>query len=422
MVISKFEIWNARHMYGIKMALIMDLYEIVKLILPRIPTSHFPNFLALVHCNVRLLKVLLEHGREELKKPNHRALVNQAMRIMISSGKEEGAELLLAIGGDVNYYIPKNHIYVLEDACREKGGLVSWLLAHGADINMTNRKVPGKPSLLMLACQYGTVEDIKALIQHGQDVNEMSKVHYNQVIMTRFCSKAKPCKGWPLLYAAFYGNFDAAVFLLQNGSKTEYPGKLLTRPIHLACDYYSTRPNREETDPLQESIAACFLAENLIECGAKFNTIRISSLCQAYKQPNSGYSHHQIKVWETPLHIAIRHRFSRMVWLLVSYGANFILDTIFTQQVQKNEVKMTVWEMCDDEETRRALKNEWTPQDHKKFPKVVKRAIECTLLVFKRNDWQLPQHILHGIFQFVAYGWLRKKQTVKKHKITLFRS
>eukprot|EP00026_Physarum_polycephalum_P014841 Phypoly_transcript_15401.p1 GENE.Phypoly_transcript_15401~~Phypoly_transcript_15401.p1 ORF type:complete len:272 (+),score=24.26 Phypoly_transcript_15401:100-816(+) len=222
--------------------------------------------------------------------------------------------------------------------------------------------------------------------------------------------QGKPCKvvndrGWPLYFACTSGDFKIATFLMENGSKLEEPGELFTQPIHIACEHFGVWMD-EETRPLEESMEACSFVERAIENGAKVNLVRKVSFGKYYHQPNYLYATQRNDLLETPLHIAVRKRFSFMVWLLVSYGANFVFDVPCVKQVLEKEEQLTAWQICTNEETRRALKNEWTPNDHKNFPCVVKRAIKCTLLVQRRQGWNLPVIILHRIFQFIAYGWL----------------
>lgn len=61
-----------------------------------------------------------------------------------------------------------------------------------------------------------------------------------------------------------------------------------------------------------------------------------------------------------------------MIWLLVSFGGNTIIETLYTCE---GETK-SVWELNKDKEVQKALRNSWTPSNNLCFPVVVRTGIK----------------------------------------------
>ncbi len=102
-----------------------------------------------------------------------------------------------------------------------------------------------------------------------------------------------------------------------------------------------------------------------------------------------------------------------MVRLLVCAGADLNVPYYDSEGERK-----TVWDLCSangNDSMKLALKHTWTPGTHKKYPRTVRDAIYCVLLIAKRQRWPIPEFILFSIFGLMtAELWCSvvKKQNV----------
>eukprot|EP00164_Ancoracysta_twista_P000037 GFYU01000050.1.p1 GENE.GFYU01000050.1~~GFYU01000050.1.p1 ORF type:complete len:457 (-),score=140.86 GFYU01000050.1:76-1368(-) len=99
----------------------------------------------------------------------------------------------------------------------------------------------------------------------------------------------------------------------------------------------------------------------------------------------------------TALHIALRGKCPELVTLLRAAGAD---DSIgYKEDGETTPTK----DLCQgDKDLIKALESEWTPETHKLFPKQFRDSVKEVLLVSKREDWVLPEDILHLVFKAAA--------------------
>ena len=97
------------------------------------------------------------------------------------------------------------------------------------------------------------------------------------------------------------------------------------------------------------------------------------------------------RVIRTALHSAIQRDSIDIVALLLHYGANKEL------KLQRDSEELSCFELCTSIEMKNLIRNGWSTQIHKYYPKRLKQVVVYVLLVAKRSWPKMPKDVLYYI-------------------------
>ncbi|KAL3872906.1 hypothetical protein ACJMK2_036084 [Sinanodonta woodiana] len=163
---------------------------------------------------------LLEAGAlPKLAGPHgHTCLMHAAVR-----SNADNAQLLIKYGADVNAKNDQLETAILFTIFRDDLKLMKILLEAGTDPN-TLQSTDENNSILLLTAYDGQYDFMKAIIDHGADVNLENSMGYT-----------------PMHICAWNGHLDCIKLLLEHGAKHDNPTKDKNTPLALAC--HGNHPN-----------------------------------------------------------------------------------------------------------------------------------------------------------------------------------
>jgi len=104
-----------------------------------------------------------------------------------------------------------------------------------------------------------------------------------------------------------------------------------------------------------------------------------------------------VPVEETALHVAIGIRNTDIMTVLVCSGAHRDIPKVRGRDAISPE------ELCGgDEALLRALRAEWSPEQHHLFPPDVRERVKAALLIAQRQQWNLPDTVLFQAFAMAS--------------------
>eukprot|EP00026_Physarum_polycephalum_P009752 Phypoly_transcript_09886.p1 GENE.Phypoly_transcript_09886~~Phypoly_transcript_09886.p1 ORF type:complete len:426 (+),score=64.94 Phypoly_transcript_09886:72-1280(+) len=296
-------------------------------------------------------------------------------------------------------------------------GVVQELLKLGADVNKPTKQ-NGSP--LHRAAAVGNAQLVELLVQHGAEINlerphdQRTPLHESanrEVVeaLLKLGADIEQVDGGgltPLAFTARTGRKAQMLALLENGAKVNTEGSLAVSPAVMAV--MAARGSDEE------DILEILLQHNLdLSHAFQLNQGWLHSLCKNGRKFTivcALISHgcpldetnEERGFTETALHVAIRNKNYDIVWRLVLAGAS----TKITRINAKEFVEQTVEDLCaGNQELLRAVRQVWTPETNRKFPKCVRDGIKCATLVFRRLNNGIPQHVMYNILSMVAFDW-----------------
>lgn len=159
-------------------------------------------------------------------------------------------------------------------------------------------------------------------------------------------------------------------------------------PLHVVCQLPWSPEMQQIVGLLIKNGADVNMMGNYIEDGSPLST----TITNVHNKP----------VYLTPLHIAIKSGNTELIKILISAGANRSISLV------RGMIDTDVWELCGDNRILvEALKYSWSTDFHKYFPKRVRNAIFCVMLIAKRQRWGFDPPIMHHLFSFVVFNWLK---------------
>lgn len=348
-------------------------------------------------------------------------------------GDLEQVKQLIKNGVDVTFYneefsslagaIKKGHIEIVKYLLKKGASLkapqitlcdaldndemMEVLLEHALEEQILDWEDEKGKTVLWRAVELNKVELVKRLLEMGAIVDirvKTEKMHFTDS-STHFFEHVFECgsldilkvlvENWDIIYsrignqslletACIHQRYDMALYLIEQGCEI------------ITADNYS--PMNLNYSPI--------LNLNYRNKGAQKVLVTIlhqNPECLDLVHPNF------LGELFTPLRFSLEELEIDLVWLYMLSGA---AKEDFTNQ--RYQIK------ADDEQfltIQAALENHWTPMSHKWYPKEVKEAIFCLLLVAKRLNWPFDGSILKHIIYFVPFGWfLAKHPPIKKRE------
>merc|ERR1712136_689608 len=131
------------------------------------------------------------------------------------------------------------------------------------------------------------------------------------------------------------------------------------------------------------------VARALLDAGADVN-----SVASDVYHNERGFNQH---TEETAFHVAIGIKNTDIMTVLVCSGANRDLPKVRGHDITSPE------ELCGgDEALLRALRAEWSPEQHHLFPPDVRERVKAALLIAQRQNWNLPDTVLFQAFAMAS--------------------
>ena len=168
-------------------------------------------------------------------------LGSEGLLVSASQGLVESAAFFLKMGLDVNIG-PFNDITALMDAC-ESGTfeMVKYLVERGADIDAVDDDELGM-NALMIACRDGSFKMVKYLVDNGADIEILNNEGWNAVMFA--CEK---------------GNFEMVKYLLEKGADIHTVNVKEENALMYACKYGTFK-----------------IAKYLVEKGADIHAVNVN--------------------------------------------------------------------------------------------------------------------------------------------------